>query len=46
VGGQEAKAEPMETERSVTTAEKVVAWAMVLFSGVLGVGLLIRERRD
>ena len=46
MGAQEAKAEPMEIERSATTAEKVLAWAMVLFSGVLGVGLLIRERRD
>lgn len=45
MGGQEAKAEPMEIVRSATTAEKVVAWAMVLFSGVLGVGLLIREKR-
>ena len=45
MGGQEAKAEPMEIERSATTAEKVVAWAMVLVSGVLGVGLLIREKR-
>jgi len=36
----------MEIERSATTAEKFLAWAMVLFSGVLGVGLLIRERRD
>lgn len=45
MSGQEAKAEPMEIDRSATTAEKLVAWAMVLFSGVLGVGLLIREKR-
>ncbi len=45
-GMSEANPEPMEIERSVTTAEKVVAWAMVLASGVLGAGLLFGERRE
>lgn len=46
MGGQEARSEPMEIGRSATTAERIVAWAMVLVSGVLGIGLLIRESRD
>ena len=45
-GMGEANPEPMEIQRSVTTAEKVVAWAMVLASAVLGVGLLFREKRE
>jgi hypothetical protein len=45
-GMEEANPEPMEIERSVTTAEKLVAWAMVLASAVLGVGLLFREKRE
>lgn len=42
----EANAGPMEIERSTTTAERVAAWAMVLASTVLGVGLLFREKRE
>lgn len=43
---QEARADNMEFERSITTVEKAAAWAMVLISGLLGAGLLIRERRQ
>lgn len=45
-GMDEADAGPMEIERSATTAEKVVAWAMVLASAMLGVGLLFREKQE